>query len=168
MPYWPLAPNMAHIARVVVIAPVGVTVTVKGSSRRSTLVFSSISEFERWRHGAAHSSPTIAPYVQKALSLVGGKRAAIEPALDWLSRRHSAPTVKEFCASWSSRRSFFRVWKREMSVSPGEFLQLIRCLHAEALLRRGMGDREVARKIGFRTIAAMQRAIKERKARHRR
>jgi transcriptional regulator GlxA family with amidase domain len=139
----------------------GVTVTVKGPDPHATLVFSSIAEFERWRHGAVYAPATIASYVQEALSLLGGTRGAIEPALDWLSRRHSTPTVKEFCASWSSRRSFFRAWKQGMHVSPREFLNLVRCLHAEDLLRHGMADREVARKLGFRTATAMHQVIKE-------
>src|SRR6185503_12321563 len=157
---------MTRIANVVVIAPVGVTVTVKSPCRHHTLIFSSVQEFERWRHGGgSHAQATIAPYVRKALSMVKGTPNALGPVIDWLSRRHTTPTVKELSAAWSSRRSFFRAWKCEMTVSPRELLHLIRCLHAADLLRRGMAEREVMKKIGFRTVATLHRALLEARVR---
>jgi AraC-like DNA-binding protein len=154
---------MTRRVRVVVIAPAIVSVTIEGPCRHEVVAFSSIPEFERWRHGTVRAPATIAPFVQKALSIVKGKQGEkTTVALGWLRSRHSVPTVKEFSGAWSSRRSFFRAWKDDMNVSPREFLHLIRSLYAENLLRRGMDEKDVANKIGVRSVASMHRAIAER------
>lgn len=145
------------------IAPVGVSVDVKASCRHSTVVFSSIAEFERWRAaGEVHRRPTIASYVQEALTLAGIKTDSIRPAIDWLRHRASVPTVKELAAAWSSRRSFFRAWKADAPITPREFLHFVRCLQAEDLLHRGMHEREVVKATGFRNVAEMRTALRRR------
>jgi AraC-like DNA-binding protein len=153
---------MARNVEIVVIAPVGVAVDVKTPCRHSTLVFSSIGEFERWHHGENEEDDrmsTIAPFVRKAMSLTGMTINATRPAMSWLCRRVTVPTVKELAAIWSSRRSFFRAWKEDAPVSPHEFLQLVRSLQAEELLRKGMQAGEVARKTGFRSAAVMRETM---------
>lgn len=152
--------DMDRSVQVVVIAPVDVTVAVKTECRHSTLVFSSIAEFERWRVGHPSRGPsTIGGFVREALELSGITVDATRPAIDWLSHRHTVPTVKELAGMWSSRRSFFRAWKRDAPVSPHEFLALVRALHAESLLLHGLTEKEAVKKSGFSTPAAMRSAL---------
>src|SRR5688500_14021440 len=154
---------MARKVQVVVIAPVGVTVSVKAACDYSTLVFSSVAEFERWRVDASRSVPsTIAAVVRRALMLSSISTDRTRPAIDWLSSRSSVPTVKQLAAAWSSRRSFFRTWKADMPMSPQEFLRLVRCLHAEELLGRGVDEKEAAEMSGFGTVGVMRRALAHR------
>jgi AraC-like DNA-binding protein len=150
---------MTRNVQVVVIAPVEVTVAVNATCRHSTIVFSSIAEFERWRVAHARLPATIAGFVREALILSAITVDATRPAVEWLCHRHAVPTVKELAATWSSRRSFFRAWKRDAAMSPHEFLLLVRTLHAESLLLHDITEKEAAKKSGFSTAAAMRRAL---------
>jgi methylphosphotriester-DNA--protein-cysteine methyltransferase len=152
---------MTRTIEVVVIAPAGVSIDVKSPCRHSTLVFSSVDEFERWHRGELRPVETIERHVAEALERAGARVSRVRPAMDWLSRQQRVPSVKEFSARWSSRRSFFRTWKTELPLSPDAFLRLVRRLHAESLLRRGMHATEVARVTGFRTVRIMRSALCE-------
>lgn len=141
---------------VIVIAPPGAAVEVKSPAGYSTVVFASVEEFERWRRTAR---PTLARYVRQALDAVGA--ASVRRAeLDWLCRQQCAPSVKELSAHATSRRSFFRTWKRDLPVSPNDLLRLVRRLQVEDLLARGVPEREVAKVAGFQRVAAMRQFIR--------
>lgn len=156
---------MARKVQVVVIAPIGVTVTVNAACDHSVLVFPSVADFERWRDGASpEKTPSISAAVNRALTLSQVAPDRTRPAMEWLSSRSSVPTVKELAAAWSSRRSFFRIWKTDMPMSPHEFLHLVRCLHAEELLGGAVEEKLAAEQSGFATVGAMRRAIAQRQA----
>jgi AraC-like DNA-binding protein len=147
--------SMARQNEVIVIAPPEAMLEIRPADGYSTVTFASVDEFERWRRT---SRPTLARYVRQAFESIHGchpRRAELE----WLCHQQRVPSVKELSFHASSRRSFFRVWKRDVPASPNEFLQLVRRLHAEDLLGRGLAEREVARVTGFRNVAAMRQAV---------
>jgi AraC-like DNA-binding protein len=94
------------------------------------------------------------------IGVVGDAARRAEVELDWLCRQQCAPSVKELSAHATSRRSFFRTWKRDLPVSPNDLLRLVRRLQVEDLLARGVPEREVAKVAGFQKVAAMRQFIR--------
>src|ERR1700726_2787051 len=106
------------------------------SSRVRVRCFSSAADYDAWRGAGTRETPVLGPLVDRLVDCAGYP-PQVQLALDWLRHQACVPPLKVFAEAVCPRRTFFRAWSRAAQISPAEFLQRLRAIHASALLAHG-------------------------------
>jgi hypothetical protein len=154
---------------VILIAPPAVAASLLKRGLFDVQYFISLEAFEAWREGGAglHDPPTpLGQRVDAALREVGINPTELPVgltlAIEWLRSRETVPHLKSLAVATSSRRSFFRNWAEVTQVRPSDFLEHLRGLYAEDLLREGARLRDVLLRTGCTSPVALQRCLEMR------
>jgi AraC-like DNA-binding protein len=109
--------------------------------------FASIDDFDRWRTNPADDRPSLEDAVRTLVAETSEGTAILSLQLTlvfaWLSRQEVIPTLKSLSTATCSRRSFFRQWAENMTITPSSFLTRLTLCHARSLLDRGATLSEV-------------------------
>ncbi|HYK03783.1 MAG TPA: hypothetical protein VE974_18645 [Thermoanaerobaculia bacterium] len=127
----PVLPSSAK-PTVVVIAPRDIPVQVRAANA-PVLRFETSEAFEQWSRGSA---ARVAAAVYAALAESKVDLASCSPRtqeiIARLCERAVIPSVKELFAACSSRRSCYRSWSEDITVTPADFLTRVRLLQLPA------------------------------------
>jgi hypothetical protein len=153
---------------IILIAPPGVAASLLKPGLFEIQYFTSLDAFEEWRDGKGSrdlKSP-LGELVDRTLQEVGIDTAevprSLKLAFEWLRCQETVPQLKSFAVAASSRRSFFRRWADVTDLSPSGFLEHLRALYAEELLRDGATLKDVLSRAGCTSLGALRRCLEAR------
>ena len=76
----------------------------------------------------------------------------------------SVPAVVDVERLCASRRSLYRMWKRELREAPSQFLRRVRVVHAERLMNDGISAKQAALRAGFGSVNCLRRLLARRRS----
>lgn len=154
---------------VIVIAPSEVSTRIARSEwERNVVAFRSLDDLDRWRRAQASTGTNIRGDVMTALSEIGFDLERLSSKLrdtfEAFARRKSVPAVVDVERLCASRRSLYRMWKRELREAPSQFLRRVRVVHAERLMNDGISAKQAALRAGFGSVNCLRRLLARRRS----
>jgi AraC-like DNA-binding protein len=148
---------------VLIVAPPGVRISIRTRGDPPEVhLFESIDHFDRWRRANSADAGCLGACVDRAVEEIHAAAESslqLTSVLSWLRSQPQVPCLKQLAEAVTSRRSFFRLWLREMNERPSQFLSRLRAHFARQLLAAGQPLDGAAQRAGYPSVNAMNRAI---------
>ena len=153
---------MVRQREVIVVAPSDIGIRISASGPCRTRLFTSLDELLRWLDGGEAVPGDLRSCVNESLLSLGCEPSQLATdllgTLEWLSLQRRVPPLKVFAQATSSRRTFFRRWA-SLPEPPSLFLERVRLLHAQKLLKAGLAIADVVDEADYGSITALLGAL---------
>jgi len=149
--------------QIIIVGPPEFSGALVRNSAFDAVAFESLDELDRWRERRRDSADTIRQDVNAVLAELCVRADAMPERLramiEAISIEAHVPELRDLERSWSSRRSFYRMWHEVFDQPPSTFLRRVRSHHAMRLLAGGSTKKEAALLAGYSSVDQMRRNI---------
>jgi len=149
--------------QIIIVGPPEFSGALVRNAAFDTVSFESLDELDRWRERRRESSDTIRQDVEAVLDdlciAAETMPVRLRTMIEAISIEKHVPELRDLERSWSSRRSFYRMWHEAFDQPPSTFLRRVRSHHALRLLAGGCSKKEAALLAGYSSVDQMRRNL---------